>query len=166
MRLLNRLAAFAALISLCATPALPQGTDVAFGGQSHDSSQPVEITSDALELDQENSTATFVGNVLVGQGSLKMQADRILVSYTSDGARQISSMLATGNVLLTNGAESAEAGKAIYDVATGNIDMEGDVLLTQGGNALSGQKLVINLESGSARMEGRVKTIFQPGASE
>lgn len=165
MRFLKILAAIAVLASTI-VPGFAQGTQAAFGGLSHDNTQPVEITSDALELNQENSTATFIGNVLVGQGTLKMQADRIEVFYAAGGAAQITRMQATGNVLLTNGEETAEAARAVYDVATGNVDMEGDVLLTQGGNALSGQKLVIDLETGAARMEGRVKTIFQPGTSE
>ncbi len=165
MRFVNTLFGVIALLVVGFSPALSQGTEAAFGGLAHDNTQPVEITSDTLELDQADNTATFAGSVLVGQGTLKMQANKILVAYTPEGG-QISQMRATGEVLLTNGAESAEASSAIYDVANGNVVMEGDVLLTQGGNALSGQKLVINLETGAARMEGRVKTIFQPGTSE
>ena len=41
-------------------------------------------------------------------------------------------MLATGNVTLSNGAEAAEAERATYDVATGQVEMEGDVLLDPG----------------------------------
>lgn len=153
-----------ALFAIClfmASPALPQGADVAFGGLKHDNSKPVEITADSLQLDQANNSATFLGNVLVGQDSLRMQASRIDVTYSSE-AGKVSRMEAIGNVTLTNGLEAAEAGKATYDVGTGAIVMEGNVLLTQGANALSGEKLLIDLESGAARMEGRVKTIFQP----
>ena len=66
---------------------------------------------------------------------------------------------------MVNGAEAAEAAKAVYTVSAGNIVMTGDVILTQGVNALSGQKLTADLNTGSGRMEGRVKTIFQTGGN-
>ena len=72
-------------------------------------------------------------------------------------------MVATGNVTLSNGEEAAEAERATYEVATGQVEMEGDVLLTQGQNALSSQRLSIDLNAGTGQLEGRVQTIFVPG---
>lgn len=159
----NYLSIFVFITLVSAQPALPQGAEVAFGGNKHDNTQPVEITADSLQLNQAENSAIFLGNVLVGQGELRMQADRIDVTYSSE-AGGVSFMEATGNVTMTNGAEAAEASKATYDVSKSSILMEGSVLLTQGANALSGQKLLINLDTGTAKIEGRVKTVFQPGA--
>ena len=148
-----------------ATWAQAQGAQVPFGGLSHDSSLPVEITSDRLDLDQAAGTAIFTGTVKVGQGELRMAADRIEVFYAAeDGASTgtIDRMLATGNVTLSNGDEAAESQQATYEVATGIIEMEGDVLLTQGQNALSSQSLRIDLNSGTGTLQGRVQTIFTP----
>ncbi|MEM9228459.1 MAG: lipopolysaccharide transport periplasmic protein LptA [Pseudomonadota bacterium] len=143
---------------------------VPFGGFSHDSSQPVEIASDSLAVNQAQGTASFVGNVVVGQGSLRLAADSITVFYGSgDGdavTGQVSKMEAAGNVTLTNGAEAAESQSASYDVSTGQVAMTGDVLLTQGDNALSGQALAIDLNAGTAQMQGRVQTILQPQATD
>lgn len=150
--------------------ALAQGAEVPFG-QQHDASQPVEITSDRLDLDQAAGTAVFTGTVRVGQGELRLAADRVEVFYTEvggaaagSGSGQVERMVANGNVTLSNGAEAAEAERAVYEVAAGTIDMEGDVLLTQGANALSSQRLRIDLNAGTGRLEGRVQTIFVPGA--
>ncbi|MEM7613667.1 MAG: lipopolysaccharide transport periplasmic protein LptA [Pseudomonadota bacterium] len=141
---------------------------VPFGGFSHDNSQPVEIASDSLAVNQSDGTASFQGNVVVGQGSLRLAADSITVFYGGDGGAtgQVTKMEAAGNVTLTNGAEAAEAEAASYDVATGKVAMTGDVLLTQGDNALSGQALAIDLNAGTAQMQGRVQTILQPAAAE
>ena len=68
--------------------------------------------------------------------------------------------------MLVNGAEAAEAQKAVYAVDRGSIVMSGSVLLTQGQNALSGERFVVDLGSGTGRMEGRVKTIFQTGNAQ
>ena len=140
------------------------GQQVPFGGR-HDAGQPVEITSDRLDLDQAAGTAVFTGGVKVGQGALRLAADRVEVFYDEGGsaAGTVQRMQATGNVTLSNGAEAAEAERATYDVATGLVEMEGDVLLTQGANALSSQRLRIDLNAGTGQLEGRVQTIFVPG---
>ena len=150
-----------------ATVAAAQGADVPFGGISHDSSLPVEITADQLNVDQAARVAVFQGNVVVGQGTLRLGADRIDVSYSDgEGTGQVERMEATGQVTLTNGAEAAEAQSAVYTVADGAVLMEGEVLLTQGENAISGERLRIDLNAGTARMEGRVRTVFQPGTGQ
>lgn len=162
-----------AAISLVLAPmtGVAQGTDAAFGGFKHDNTLPVEVTADSLRIEQATGVALFSGSVLVGQGSLRLQADSVEVTYARDGGDggstgAIEGVKAIGNVTMTNGGEAAEAETATYDVKTGDVLMEGDVLLTQGQNALSGQKLRIDLNTGIAQMEGRVQTIFQPAAQE
>ena len=155
----------AAMILFAVPMAAAQDTQVPFGGFSHDASLPVEITSDALELDQAAGTAVFTGEVKVGQGALRLAADRVEVFYVDtagSGTGEVQRMLASGNVTLSNGTEAAEAERATYEVATGIIEMEGDVLLTQGSNALSSQQLRIDLNAGTGRLQGRVQTIFVP----
>jgi len=142
-----------------------QGAQVPFGGLEHDATLPVEITSDRLDLDQAAGTAVFTGAVKVGQGELRMAADRVEVFYAGGpegGTGQVTRMVATGNVTLANGSEAAEADTATYEVAAGTIVMKGDVLLTQGRNALSSETLNIDLATGTGRLEGRVQTIFVP----
>jgi lipopolysaccharide export system protein LptA len=146
---------------------LAQGAEVPFGGLSHDASLPVEITADTLELDQAAGTALFTGTVKVGQGTLRMAADRMEVFYAGEpgsGTGAIERMQADGNVTLSNGTEAAESARATYEVATGIIEMEGDVLLTQGANALSSERLRIDLNAGKGALEGRVRTIFVPSS--
>lgn len=156
----------ALLLALFGTAVLAQsGASVPFGTASHDASLPVEITADALALDQAAGTALFTGAVRVGQGSLRLAADRLEVFYAeaaAGGTGAIERMLAEGNVTLTNGVESAEAASARYDVTAGIIEMDGDVLLTQGPNALASQSLRIDLAAGTGLLEGRVQTVIVP----
>lgn len=147
------------------TLALAQA-QVPFGDIKHDASLPVEITADRLDLDQAAGSAVFAGSVKVGQGALRLSADRVEVFYdetAGSSSGQVRQMIATGSVTIANGAEAAEADKAVYEVSGGTIAMEGNVLLTQGRNALSSEKLDIDLNSGTGRLEGRVQTIFVPG---
>lgn len=150
---------FLALAMMFPSLALAQGANVAFGGLKHDTSLPVEITADQLNVSQADGTAVFTGNVLVGQGEMRMSSAKLRVEY--DENRQIDTLIATGGVTLVNGAEAAESRDATYRVPSGIVVMTGDVILTQGTSALSGAKLTVNLNSGTGVMTGRVKTILQ-----
>lgn len=138
-----------------------QGTQLAFGALKADTSLPVEVTADTLDVNQTDGSAEFLGTVLVGQGDMRLSADRVLVIYKADG-QGIERLEATGNVILVNGPDAAEAQRAEYTIDSGVIVMTGDVLLTQGGNALTSESMEVNLTTGTARMAGRVKTVLQP----
>jgi lipopolysaccharide export system protein LptA len=163
-------------LAMAGMPAAAQGQGP-FGGFKHDRTAPIEITSDALEVRQAENLAIFSGEVVAGQGTLRLTADRVEVAYdeaegegsanASGGAETgaIRNMQAEGNVFISNGAETAQGERAEYDVDEGVITMTGSVVLTQGENVISGQTLVINLNEGQGRMQGRVKSIFTPQRS-
>ena len=157
-----------ALLALVLFPALvaAQGTSISLGGGAHDTSQPVEVSADSLDINQEDGSALFQGNVVVIQGAVRLAAEEVRVLYTTgedEAAGAINTILATGGVTLVTEAEAAEATDAEYTVASGDIVMTGNVLLTQGPNTLGGDRLTVDLEAGSGRMEGNVRTIFQTG---
>jgi lipopolysaccharide export system protein LptA len=151
-----------ALTLLLSMPAMAQQAQVAFGGLKQDTSLPVEIEADNLVVNNADGSAEFSGNVLVGQGDMRLTAGTIRVEYGTDG-KSINRLIASGGVTLANASEAAEAREAVYTIASGEVVMTGDVLLTQGQTALSGQKLIIDLKAGTGRMEGRVQTTFIPG---
>jgi lipopolysaccharide export system protein LptA len=157
-----------AALGLGVPAALAQGTEVPFGSIRHDSSLPVEVTANRLEVDQEDGSAVFTGDVIVGQGEMRLSADEVRILYSDNDAqtREIDRMLATGNVVLVNGPEAAESDAAVYTLASGNIVMTGNVLLTQGANALSGDRFTVDLDTGNGVMEGRVRTLLQPSGPE
>lgn len=159
--MLPRIFSLTLVVCWLVSSAAAQGTNVAFGGLRADPTQPVEVTADALDVDQTDGTAVFTGNVVVGQGEMRLSASEVLVIYKPDRSG-IERMIASGDVLLVNGPDAAEAEQADYTIDTGEIIMTGDVLLTQGINALSGQRLTVDLTTGTARMTGRVKTILIP----
>jgi len=145
-----------------------QGAEVAFGGLQLDVSLPVEISADQLKIDQNDGTATFTGNVLIGQGEMRLSAGLVFVQYSAgDGQAtgQISRLLASGGVTLVNGNEAAEAQKAEYSIDAGTIVMSGGVILTQGANALAADTMVVDLNTGRATLDGRVRTVFQTGGN-
>lgn len=142
--------------------------NVAFGAVKADPSLPVEVTSDALSVNQADGSAEFTGNVLIVQGVMKLSADRVLVIYKTDdtGKRAIDRLEATGSVLLVSGPDAAEAQRADYTIDEGTIVLTGDVLLNQSAGTLASQRMVVNLTTGTASMAGRVKTILNPSSSD
>ncbi|MGJ5617641.1 lipopolysaccharide transport periplasmic protein LptA [Sulfitobacter sp. MF3-043] len=139
-----------------------QGASVAFGTIRQDTNQPVEVTADNLSVDQSTGTAIFTGNVLIGQGEMRLSAARVLVVYRTDN-KGIARLEATGGVTLVSGPDAAESERADYDIDDGTIVMSGNVLLAQGASALSADKMSVRLSDGTAQMSGRVKTILQTG---
>lgn len=159
-------AAFAIALAAAALPVAAQDSEGPFGGFKHDNTSPIEITSDELEVRQADEIAIFTGNVVAGQDTLRLTANRLEVSYdeqaedSETGAIRL--LVAKGDVFLSNGTETAQGETARYDVEAGTITMTGDVTLTQGKNVIVGDQLTIDLETGRGRVEGRVKTIFVP----
>jgi len=146
-------------------PALAQGTNVAFGTIRQDPGQPGEVTADNLSVDQQTGIAIFTGNVLIGQGEMRLSAPRVLVVYRAEN-KGIARLEATGGVTLVSGPDAAEAERADYNIDDGTIVMTGNVLLYQGPNALSADRMNIRLDDGTAQMSGRVKTIIQQGGDD
>lgn len=135
---------------------------MAFGSVKVDPSLPVEVTSESLNVNQENGSAEFVGDVIVVQGEMRLSAERVLVIYNEDQSA-IERLEAIENVVLVSPPDAAEGDWAEYTIESGVIRMNGNVLLTQGPSVISGDQMIANLTSGTATMTGRVKTILQPG---
>lgn len=136
---------------------------VAFGGLETDTSAPVEITSDTLNVNQTTGQAVFSGNVLVIQSDMRLQAGTLQVEYGNEEQSEINRLLASGGVTLVAQSNAAESSDAVYDLRSGTLVMTGDVLLTQGQNAISGTRLTVDMETGKGQMDGRVRTILTPG---
>ncbi len=141
-------------------PAFAQGAGFSFGLIQQDLNAPVEATADQLSVDQASGTSVFSGNVVVGQGAMRLTAAEVLVVYRSDDTG-IARLEARGDVTLVSGPDAAEAEQADYNIDEGTIEMRGNVLLAQGQNVLTAERMFVNLRTGEARMSGRIKTILQ-----
>jgi lipopolysaccharide export system protein LptA len=152
-------------LTAAAGAAQAQGMQVAFGSTAGQGDLPVEVTAENLDVDQNDGTAVFTGNVVIGQGQMRLSAPRVLVVYLEDRSG-IARLEATGGVTLVSGEDAAEAREADYNVETGMIDMAGDVLLVQRGATLTADQMAVDTVAGTARMTGGVRTVLQPQAQE
>jgi lipopolysaccharide export system protein LptA len=138
-----------------------QNASLSLSGTNHDITLPVEITANNLSINQSSNSAIFEGTAYVGQGSLRLSADKIVVSYNQDSGK-VTSIEATGKVVFTNGEDVAEAESAIYKINSGLLSMSGNVLLVQGKSIISGNYLDMNILKNIANLSGNVKTTLAP----
>ncbi|MDX5361277.1 MAG: lipopolysaccharide transport periplasmic protein LptA [Alphaproteobacteria bacterium] len=158
-------AGFAAVLAF-AGPALAQSSTPGF---ALDTSKPIEITADSLEVLQQEKRAIFAGKVDVVQGDIRLRTERLRVAYSGDpqtDGGEITELRAEGGVIVTSGREKATGATALYDVASRTIRMTGDVVLTQDETVIRGQELVIDLATGRSKLSGgseggRVRSIFK-----
>ncbi|MAG96512.1 MAG: lipopolysaccharide transport periplasmic protein LptA [Alphaproteobacteria bacterium] len=145
-------------------------------GNRDQTEQPIEITADQLEVQQDRRLAIFRGNVLAIQGTMRLRAATLVVHYRpakEDGMAEsgISSIEASGRVFFSTAEETAEGDSGVYDVDKSTVTLKQNVVLTRGNNVIRGNRLVLNLESGRSKVEGaptasgkggRVRGLFVP----
>lgn len=162
-----------AAVALAAPPVLAQetGSSAPFIGTRTDSSAPIEIVADTLEVKQKEQLAIFRGNVDALQDDMRLRADTLIVHYRENKENPdqpgISKIEAEGNVFVSSPKETAEGARGIYDVDRSRIDLVGGVVLTQGENVVRGERLEMNLATGESKVAssdggGRVRGLFVP----
>ena len=143
-------------------PAVAQ-TSLLLGSVSLDPNAPVSMTSDKLSISQADGSARFEGNVVIGQGDMRISADLVIVTYLEEGG--IDQLTASGGVTFVTKSNEAESEIASYSLTNNTLVMSGNVLLKQGQNAISAETMNVDLATGSAVLTGRVRTILKTGSN-
>ena len=178
-----------AAVALFAGTAQAQTFSDAFAGFGSNDGEPIDIEASELRVEDGNSTATFVGDVVVTQGETSLKTQRLKVFYVGSGAQQtdgsavqqrISRLEAAGGVHISSKDQTARGDAASFDMNREIMVMTGkEVVLSQGPNVVVGNKLTVNLKTGQANLtagggkvagqgngggNGRVKVRIQPNS--
>jgi lipopolysaccharide export system protein LptA len=153
-----------------------KGQSNALQGFSENRSKPVQIEAASLEVRDKEKKATFSGNVKVVQGDTMMQCKSLEVFYEQDapstspntapttmkaaqpgpgGSQQISKLLASGNVKVTQKDQIATGDTAHFDMRANTVTLNGNVTVIQGKSVMRGDRLVVDMTSGVSRVEGK-----------
>ncbi|HQS57952.1 MAG: lipopolysaccharide transport periplasmic protein LptA [Gallionellales bacterium 35-53-114] len=146
--------------------------------ESADRNKPLLMEADRVTVDDANQTSTFEGNVEMRQGTLLIEAGRIVVKQDQKGYSQIT---ATGQLAhfrqKREGAnEFAEGyGERIeYDSFAETANIYGQARVKREGDDVQGEHIIYNTKSGvfqvfgssgtdlEAPEKGRVTIIIQP----
>jgi lipopolysaccharide export system protein LptA len=143
------------LLLLAAAPALAQPTgNSALGGL--DGNAPIDFDADRIEVRDTINQAVLQGSVVIRQGRMTLNSDRVTVLYVRAGDNPtVNRLEARGNVRLVSPSETATSTSALYDVPARLVTMIGNVVLNRQGSVLNGQRLVLNLASGAISFDAR-----------
>lgn len=139
-----------------------------------DSEQPIYIDSDKQNLDMKSNKVTFTGDVKLKQGSINMNADKLIVIRNpEDGSlREIEGYgePATFSQLTDDGKTlNGQAKELYYKVTTDQLTMITDAVLSQDESTIRGNKITYKIGSQKLTADSgggeRVKTVLQPTAT-
>ncbi len=133
--------------------------------------QEINVSSDRFVADLNGKTGTFVGNVLVTQGDIRMRANQVRITSVNGKADKVT---ATGNVVVDSPASGTATGDmGVYSVGPRTVLMSGNVVLKRQKDVMRGARLTVNLVTGQATLgagtkgtpgapQGRVQGVFSP----
>lgn len=136
-----------------------------------DATQPIRLTADRATFSERSGSATYAGNVVITQGTLKISADTLTVALGAN--RSIQSAVATGRpatfeqmVSQQKGLAKGQANKIDYNAITGIVTLTGNAKLTQNGASFSGNTIRYSLKLGDVEANSgggqRVELVFPP----
>ncbi len=121
-----------------------------------------EITSVRLTFDQDRKFALFEEDVVVTDPSMKLTSDKLTVYFDDDNqARHIE---AEGNVVIEQEETTAWAGKATYDVVSGEVFLEDGPRIRRGNDILEGETITFWRDDNRMICEPRARLVIYPDA--
>ncbi len=130
-----------------------------------DRNQPIEITSQKLEVLQQQRQSVFTGAVVAKQGEMTLYAEKLIVYFQKDQDR-VERLEAIGAVRVTQLDRIATAEKAVFHQADETLVLIGNAEVTQGKNKVSGDEITIYLKENRTLIKssekGRVKATIVP----
>ncbi len=125
---------------------------------------PIDIKSDALDLDYKANQVLFHGHVKAKQGTALLDSNTLRVSY-GENFKQVKQIIAQGNVKITQGGRWATGEQAVLNQIERTVVMTGNPVVHDGPDQIAGDKITIYLDSQKSVVEGARAVIF-PRSSE
>ncbi|TNL47310.1 lipopolysaccharide transport periplasmic protein LptA [Acinetobacter bereziniae] len=146
-----------------------------------DRNQPISLVADKATYSEATGVTTYTGNVIIEQGTMKLQASSIVAQLNK--SKQISTITATGGpakfqqqVDSAKGVARGEAQKIVYNAETGIINLIGNAYLYQDGASIRSSTLKYSMNKGDVEAsgssnttgssKGRVQIIIPPNSAK
>lgn len=137
-----------------------------------DSAQDMDIYSDTYEFDFQNSTTTFIGNVILNQGSLKINADKIVYFGKLENGKAAGSgkIVATGKPARFQQTPKVDtlpvtaiANRLEYSIKNETLFLIEDASLDQDGTSLSGNRIEYDVKRALVKASSKIRTFENEG---
>lgn len=153
-----------------------------------DRNQPISLVADRATYNDKTGYTTYSGNVVIEQGSMKLQADSVTAQLNKN--RQISTVTANGHPARfqqktdpNKGFAHGEGQKIIYNADTGILTLNGNAYVNQDGASVRGATLRYSMNKGDieavgsssggaatstspGQNKGRVQIVIPPNSSQ
>ncbi|HEX7406476.1 MAG TPA: LptA/OstA family protein [Candidatus Binatia bacterium] len=145
----------------------PPGPESLLGAMSFSSKrEPISITADAMEFEYRTRVLAYKGSVVVIQGDMKLESNRLTVALDDHVDNQVKEVVADGNVRLSKGSRWATGGRAVFDQGRNTVVLSEKAELHDGPNQITGDRVVVYLNEERSVVEGRVKALLSPSQVE
>lgn len=178
----SNLSAFRKYARLCATGVLSAFLTLQTAlALETDASQPISVLADSAEFNPDQGIATYTGSVEIEQGSLKVNAHKVVVYRKADG--EIDKIIAEGKAERVHLQQQpnpedavvhAFAMSIVYQAALQEVELTRQAELENGKDKFSGERIRYHLQNKriqawgqennqtSPSSDGRVKIILFP----
>jgi lipopolysaccharide export system protein LptA len=137
---------------------------------SSDRNESITIVSDTAERDEQKGTTTYSGAVVMQQGSMRIEAEKVVIF---DNKNKVIKIVANGNPAryqqkpnADDGLVVANAARLEYDIAQETLHLIDGASLTQEGTSLSGNRIDYDVKQsvvkagGDERKNERVRMVI------
>lgn len=125
---------------------------------STDRDQPAEIEADDIEFDFKKGIRTYLNNVLVVQGTLRLKADKVVAIYKND---DLDNATAWGSLARfkqrPDGKEDDVEGwarKIVVNQKENTLTLIGKAALKQGADTARGETIIYNMATDTLQVKG------------
>jgi len=146
-----------------------------------DRNQPITLVADRATFNERTGITTYTGNVIIEQGTMRLQANSIVANLNSK--KEISTITANGSPAQfqqktdpNKGLAKGQAQKIVYNAETGIITLSGGAFLQQDGASIRGNTLRYSMNKGdieaigtpnnTGSSSGRVQIVIPPSSSK
>jgi lipopolysaccharide export system protein LptA len=149
-------------VSLAASAAPPAKEETKKGASGFELNKkdPIYITADWMEVDQNKNTITYKGRVVTIQADMTMRSEA-LIAYYDPETKQMKQIVAEGKVNATQGNRVATGEKAVFDDKSKTVTLTGNPVMRQGNSQVTGTKVVYYMDQDRAIAEGDGKVRVQ-----
>lgn len=161
------------VFSFCSVLWVILWTPVAYALDS-DRDAPVNLEADQATYNQKTGVTVYKGNVIVTQGTIRVEADNVVAILDAD--RTIKNVTATGKparfqqrISLDKGIVYGNGDQLYYDATTSQLTLTGQAHLSQDGSSFNSNILRYGMTQGDIEGNGnsqqRVQMVIPPSAT-
>jgi lipopolysaccharide export system protein LptA len=122
------------------------------------------INARSMNFDYQKHIATFQGDVVVADPTIKIMADTMRVDFTDENSPKV--ITADGRVKIWQGDRIAVSKTAIYTVASGELVLTGQPVLTRGQDRMAGTRIIFYRDDDRVKVDNLTMSIVPTKTNE